>query len=185
MDVAQPDQASTGSADRSPLEALFLALESPLLAYATRLTGDPAAAEDVVQDAFMKLHTQFGNVTEPSRWLYRTVHNLALNHQRAAGRTVTLATPADDSARPAPDFVDPQPLPDEQIARWENMGHVQLSLRALDERSRELVRLKFHEDLSYKEMAARTGLSPGLVGYLLHHALKTIADELARTGVLP
>jgi RNA polymerase sigma-70 factor (ECF subfamily) len=185
MDVAQSDQASAGAADGGSVEALFLALEAPLLAYAARLTANRAAAEDVVQDAFMKLHAQSGQVREPSRWLYRTVHNLALNHQRAADHTVALAPPSDESAPSAPDLVDPQPLPDEQIARWENMGHVRLSLQALDERSRELIRLKFHEDLSYKEMAARTGLSTGLVGYLLHHALKTIADELARTGVIP
>ncbi len=183
MDVAQSDQASAGSAGGESIEALFLALEAPLLAYAARLTANPAAAEDVVQDAFMKLHAQSGQVREPSRWLYRTVHNLALNHQRTAGRTVPFATDAHEPT--SPDLADPQPLPDEQIARWESMGHVRLSLRALDDRSRELIRLKFHEDLSYKEMAARTGLSTGLVGYLLHHALKTIADELARTGVIP
>ena len=80
---------------------------------------------------------------------------------------------------------DPQPLPDEQIARWEGIGLVRLSLETLDTRSRELVRLKFNEGLSYKEIAERTGLSIGNVGYILHHAMKTIAVELARNGVVP
>ena len=62
---------------------------------------------------------------------------------------------------------------------------MRLSLSALDERSREVIRLKFNDDLSYKEIAERTGLSPGHVGYLLHHALKAIAAELARTGLVP
>ena len=91
----------------------------------------------------------------------------------------------DPATTPAGETADSQPLPDEQIARLESLGLVRLSIEALDERSRELVRLKFQEDLSYKEMSDRTGLSPGLVGYTLHHALKTIADELARSGVLP
>jgi len=43
----------------------------------------------------------------------------------------------------------------------------------LDPRSRELIQLKFNEELSYKEISARTGLSTGNVGYLLHHALKS------------
>jgi len=60
-----------------------------------------------------------------------------------------------------------------------------LSLAALDARSRELVRLKFHDELSYKDIAARTGLTAGNVGFILHHALKTIAVELAKTGVVP
>jgi RNA polymerase sigma-70 factor (ECF subfamily) len=76
-------------------------------------------------------------------------------------------------------------LPDEQIVRWEGVGLVRLSLETLDERSREVVRLKFNEDLSYKEIAKRTGLSTSHVGYLLHHALKAIAAELARTGLVP
>ena len=59
------------------------------------------------------------------------------------------------------------------------------SLETLDERSRELIRLKFTEDLSYKQISERTGLKTGHVGYLLHHALKSIAVELAKSGVLP
>jgi RNA polymerase sigma-70 factor (ECF subfamily) len=75
-------------------------------------------------------------------------------------------------------------LPDEQIARLEGIGLVRLSLETLDERSREVVQLKFNDGLSYKEISGRTGLSTGNVGYLLHHALKAIADELARNGVV-
>jgi RNA polymerase sigma-70 factor (ECF subfamily) len=167
------------------MEELFAALESPLLCYALRLLGDRAAAEDMVQEAFMKLHAQFAEVREPRRWLYRTVHNLALNHRRAAGKLVPLENPAEDSPGAAQDTTDPEPLPDEQIIRWEGIGLVRLSLAALDKRSREVVRLKFHEDLSYQQISERTGLKSGHVGYLLHHALKTIAAELARTGLVP
>jgi RNA polymerase sigma-70 factor (ECF subfamily) len=124
-------------------------------------------------------------VHEPRRWLYRTVHNLALNHRRQSGRIVPLHTADEDSHESGPDTADPQPLPDEQIARWEGIGLVRLSLETLDERSREVVLLKFNEDLSYKEISARTGLTVGHVGYLLHHALKAMAAELAKTGVVP
>ena len=60
-----------------------------------------------------------------------------------------------------------------------------VSVENLDARSRELIRLKFNEDLSYKEISARTGLNIGHVGYLLHHALKAVGEELARNGVEP
>jgi RNA polymerase sigma-70 factor (ECF subfamily) len=133
----------------------------------------------------MRLHAHFDEVREPRRWLYRTVHNLALNHRRQAGKIVPLNLPGDDGAPPANETADPQPLPDEQIARWEGIGLVRLSLEGLDDRSRELIRLKFNEEMSYKEISARTGLKIGHVGYLLHHALKAVADELARNGVVP
>ncbi len=166
------------------IEELFAALESPLLSYALRLLGERSVAEDVVQDAFMKLHAQFESVREPRRWLYRTVHNQSLNHRRQAAKTISLDLPVNDGSPPPPDATDPQPLPDELIARLEGVGQVRLSLETLDARSRELIRLKFNEDLSYKEISARTGLKTGHVGYLLHHALKNIADELARNGVV-
>ena len=188
MGLGQPEETSAQSPET--IEELFAALESPLLNYALRLSGGRAIAEDVVQEAFMKLHGQFTEVREPRRWLYRTVHNLALNHRRDSAKLVS-STPVDANPSPEsysshePDVADESPLPDEQLARIEGIGLVRLSLAALDERSRELIRLKFNEDLSYAEISVRTGLKMGHVGYLLHHALKTIAAELAKTGVAP
>ena len=182
MAAARPEVVSADPPRLESIEELFAALESPLLSYALRLVGDTAVAEDTVQEAFMKLHQQWVEVREPRRWLYRTVHNLALNHQRGKGKIVPLVQ--HDESSPA-EAADPKPLPDEEIARWESIGLVRLSLDTLDERSRELIRLKFTEGLSYKEISQRTGLTNGHVGYLLHHALKSIAAELARTGVIP
>jgi RNA polymerase sigma factor (sigma-70 family) len=184
MAAARPEVVSADPPRFEPIEELFAALESPLLSYALRLVGDRAMAEDTVQEAFMKLHAQWAEVREPRRWLHRTVHNLALNHQRAKGKIVPLVQNDDDASSSA-DAADPKPLPDEEIARWESIGLVRLSLDTLDERSRELIRLKFTDGLSYKEIGQRTGLTVSHVGYLLHHALKSIAAELARTGVIP
>ena len=183
--VMRPDQASIEPSGWETIEELFSALESPLLLYALRLVGETGAAEDMVQEAFMRLHAQFDQVRAPRRWLYRTVHNLALNHRRSAGRTVPLRTEGDDGEPLPMEPADPQPPPDEQIARWEGIGLVRLSLETLDDRSRELIRLKFNDGLSYKEISTHTGLKIGHVGYLLHHALKAIANELAKNGVVP
>ena len=81
MAVKMPDETTTPTPEWETIEQVFAALESPLLAYARRLLGDLSMAEDIVQDAFMKLHTQFKKVLTPQPWLYRTVHNLAVDHQ--------------------------------------------------------------------------------------------------------
>jgi RNA polymerase sigma factor (sigma-70 family) len=185
MAVARPDEAHAESPRCESVEQLFHALEAPLLSYALRLLKNMTAAEDIVQEAFLKLHAQFAEVREPRHWLYRTVHNLALNHRRNNRKIVPLDSSSEDCDGVALDAADLQPLPDEQIARWEAIGLVRLSLESLDARSRELVRLKFNEDLSYKEIAGKTGLTVGHVGYLLHHALKAVAAELAKIGVMP
>jgi RNA polymerase sigma-70 factor (ECF subfamily) len=183
MAVAQP--ASTGSPGSETIRELFETLEAPLLGYALRFAADADMAQDLVQEAFLRLHAQFDRVREPRRWLYRTVHNLALNQRRDDRRIVPLHPDLPGNEAPPPDPADPQPLPDEQIARWEGVGLVRLGLRSLDARSRELLALKFQDDLSYKEMSARTGLTVGHVGYLLHHALKALAAELAKAGLVP
>jgi RNA polymerase sigma factor (sigma-70 family) len=180
----RPDETSVELPGWETIEELFAALEGPLLAYALRYTGEFALAEDVVQEAFMKLHLQFESVAKPRQWLYRTVHNLALNQRRKTGKSVSFDHSA-EGENPAAQSADPALLPDEQIIRHEGIGLVRISLKTLDDRSRELIRLKFNEELSYKEIGARTGLTTGNVGFILHHALKTIAGELAKTGVAP
>jgi RNA polymerase sigma factor (sigma-70 family) len=185
MAVMRPDETSAEPPGWETIEELFTTLESSLLGYALRYTGELALAEDVVQEAFMKLHARFESVERPRQWLYRTVHNLALNQRRAAGKTVSLDQSSEDEKASATETPDPAPLPDEQLIQLEALGQVRLSLETLDARSRELIRLKFNDGLSYKEISARTKLSVGNVGFILHHALKTIAAELAKTGVMP
>ncbi len=185
MAAESPDAAGDPSGSGDNLEALFLVLEGALLNYALRLVKESEMAQDIVQEAFLKLHSQKVAVREPRAWLYRTVHNLALNHLRARARFIALPSRGDGNPDPIEDAADAQSLPDEQLARWEGIGLVRLGLENLDARSREVVRLKFQEDLSYREIAAKTGLTSGHVGYLLHHAIKTLAADLARAGLLP
>jgi len=137
----------------------------------------------------MRLHAQFDQVREPRQWLYRTVHNLAPEPSTAyTAKLAPLDPPASDpvQTRPTcPILSDTHAAPDEQLMRLEGIGLVRLSLESLDARSRELIRLKFNDELSYKEIGERTGLTVGHIGYLLHHALKAIAAELAKTGGAP
>src|SRR5579864_3288632 len=141
MAVMQRDEASAAPPKAETIEELFNALELTLLNYALRLAGELSVAEDIVQEAFMKLHAQFEQVREPRRWLYRTVHNLALNHRRDSSKIISLNSRVDEPE--GNEATDPQPLPHEQIARWEGIGLVRLRMEALDGRSWEVLRLKF------------------------------------------
>jgi RNA polymerase sigma factor (sigma-70 family) len=183
MLVEPSNDASPGIRRSESIEALFAAMESPLLSYARRLLQDAETAEDVVQESFLQLHAQFDQVRDPRRWLYRTVHNRALNQCRRTGRFVPLDAASDEPK--IAEVADPRPLPDEQIARLEGVGLVRLSLDRMEARSRELVELKFRDGLSYREISERTGLTVGNVGYLLHHALKALARDLAKSGIIP
>ena len=185
MAAERPQESGPAGGGAESLEALFVALEGPLLGYALRWLKDTDMAEDTVQEAFLRLQEQGPAVREPRSWLYRTIHNLALNHLRSLARVVSLTAAAPSGEPMADELADERPLPDEELARVEAAGLVRLGLTGLDPRSREVVRLKFEEELSYREISARTGLGVGHVGYLLHHALKTLAADLTKAGLLP
>lgn len=156
------------------LAALFEEEESGLLRYALGLTGRRPVAEEMVQEAFLRLHQSWADVENPRAWLYRTVRNLALNHLRDHPLETELAADtASTDDRPAA----------ERLGRDEAVGTVRLLLAELPAADRRLIHLKYHEELQYQEIGRRTGLTSGNVGYRLHHLLKTLADGLRRAGI--
>ncbi len=177
-EARKPESAGDPSVN---LRELFAALETPLLHYAIHLVQKHDVAQDVVQEAFLRLHERLDSVREPKAWLYRTVHNLAMTHHRKNKKVIALDF---EDANGFPEPSDVEALPDEQLVRMEAVGMAMLCLDRLKESSRELVHLKFMENLSYKEIAERTGLTVGNVGYKLHHAIKFLAKELKKEGIL-
>lgn len=178
----RPDaQRSTVIPLRNPMEEkptlrqVFEAEESPLLRFAFGLVGQRENAEDLVQDAFLKLHAHWDEVANPRAWLFKTVRNLALNHLRDHKRE----SPLENSD----DFKSQSPEPDHSLGRFEAIGTLQLLVSELDPYDRQLIALKYHENLKYDQISQRTGLSVGNVGYKLHHALKNLADSLRRLGI--
>ncbi len=175
-------QARTSRSPSTPIVELFEQLEGPLLAYAARITNDAELAQDVVQEAFIKLHQSPTAIETPKAWLYRTVHNLAINQSKRRSREVSL-----EAARAAPqaaiaESADDLP-PGRDLERQELADLARLLIAQLDARSRAVVELKFKEELNYKEIADRLQLSVSNVGYILHHAVKSLADEFNRMGV--
>ena len=178
--MAVADSKQVDNYDNSSLADVFVQLEKPLLRYAYQLVKRSEVAQDLVQDAFVKLHGQNEKVREPKPWLYRTIHNLAVNYHRKENRIVPLPDPNEtNDSQPTP-----EPMPDEQITRLEAIGQIRLVLKNLAPRKRELLRLKFEEELSYKEISSKTGLSVSNVGYQLHHLLKSLASEIQESGAL-
>ncbi len=170
---SQPEPAAAG---KPTLVALFTAEESPLLRYAFSLVGRRAISEEVVQDVFLQLHVHWETVDNPRAWLYRSVRNRAFDHHRKHKREVLVDGEREPGAEPAES-------PEALLQKMEAAGFLRLLLAELEDADRQLVHLKYFEDLKYREISKRTGLSIGNVGYRLHHILKQLADKLRQFGI--
>lgn len=172
--VAFPVETETKTAGRHDVAALFEAEESGLLRFAISLVRQRAVAEELVQETFLRFHQVAEQVENPRGWLYRSLRNLALNHLRDRKPESELVeeTAAAEAS-----------LPVERLERDEAVGLMRALLAELPVEDRELVELKYQQNLKYEEISRRTGLSAGNVGYRLHHVLKALAAGLRRAGV--
>lgn len=71
-----------------------------------------------------------------------------------------------------------EPAPPAAAQRRETLGRTLRVLGSLPSNQQEVVRLKFQNDFSYRQIAAITGLSVGNVGFLIHTAIKSIRERL-------
>jgi RNA polymerase sigma factor (sigma-70 family) len=147
--------------------------EGPLIRYAARITGDVDRARDVVQDTFLRLCEQDRQELDGrlAEWLYTVCRRRAIDVKRREHRMrATLPEELDRCACNAPST--------DALERDETHAVVLAVLGRLPENQQEVVRLKFQSGLSYREIAAVTGLSVTNVGYLLHVALKKVRGEM-------
>lgn len=161
------------SADHQAFEALFQAMHTALLRYGWRLTSSKAAAQDVVQDAFLKLW-QMREELDPNRsvksLLYTMVRNLALNHNRAEKYT--------EGDLPDRTLHDESPGADEKVEAAMLDDRIRQCIAEMPPRRREAFTLSRFEGLSHEEIAQIMGLTPRTVNTHIVLALNDLRDFL-------
>lgn len=151
--------------------------QTPLIRYARSIVRDEHLARDVVQEAFLKLCQQSPDDLSgrEAAWLFRVCHNLALNRQRK-DRRMTPRSELVDSAHATSD-------PSDRLAAEEQQHQLTKFIDGLPEQQQQVIRLKFHSGLKYREISAATGLSESNVGYLLHTALQSLRKQMQINGI--
>jgi RNA polymerase sigma-70 factor (ECF subfamily) len=160
------------------LQTLFDLEETPLLRYAFSLIGRRAVAEEIVQEVFLQLHARWDEIDAPRAWLYRSVRNRAWNHLRDHRRETLQGSDGGGQSAGTDDDT-----PEVQLLRIEAAATLRQLMEELGETDRQLLRLKYFENLKYREISDRTGLSIGNVGYRLSHILKELAGKLRPLGI--
>lgn len=161
------------ASDEAAFEALFRELHEPLVRFATGLTSSADVAEDLVQDAFVRIWNNRERL-DPQRslraLLYRSVRNLAYNAVR--DRTThdqkheEMPSPA---ALPLPDVQTEAAALGERLRTW---------IAALPERQQEALTLSRFDGLSHDEIAAAMEVSPRTVNNHIVAGLKALRQHL-------
>ena len=180
MNDDDPDATLLAQVGRSEPQAVreMVARKLPrLLALAQRLLGDRGDAEDVAQEAFVRLWKQAPQ-WQPGRarfdtWLHRVVLNLC--HDRLRGRREQL--PGE-----LPEQVDTGPAPDQRLEGLQRSQRVAAALAALPARQREALVLQYWQELSNGDAAGLMGISVDALESLLAFARRSLRDQLTATA---
>ena len=154
------------------LGELFERHHRPLYVFLLRLTAEPAVAEDLVQEVFLRLIKYRGSFRsgapfEP--WLYTLARNAAIDHHRRRG-----AAPLEDDGleeRPSP-----APGVDREAESRQAVGLLRQAFRGLSTEQREVLVLARFEERPYADIAERLGCTVGAVKVRVHRAVRRLGE---------
>jgi len=174
-------------ADQAQFADLAMPYMSPLYSAAMRMTRNPADAEDLVQETYLKAYRGFGGFTEGTNlkaWLYRILTNTYINQYRAKKRR-----PDETELDEGEDFYLYRRLggleaagadrtPETEVLESMPEDAVKEAVESLPEQFRMAVLLADVEGFSYKEIAEITDVPIGTVMSRLHRGRKQLQKRL-------
>jgi RNA polymerase sigma-70 factor (ECF subfamily) len=163
---------------------LISTFEKPLFNYAHRLLLDPHDAEEVVQDTFVRAHKALTRNYSEAKcrdlqlrpWLFRIARNLSRNKRR--GKRHELEQQMSENGSEL-DTVSPLSIVCEAEKR-EDLERLDDAIRTLPEDVRELIVLRFIEEMSYAEIAETTGASEASLRGKVFRSLRALRDALSK-----
>ncbi len=161
--------------------ALFLAHRRELHAYINKKLQDPAAADDLAQETFLrfvefKAQNPTVVITEERSYLYRIAHNLAIDHLRREHQEPFDPMDEDEIS----EIEDPGPRPEQTVSNLAELSRVRDTLLELPERTRQIYVLSRIEGLTYEQVADRLGISTSSVQKHLAQATRYVMLRLRR-----
>jgi RNA polymerase sigma-70 factor (ECF subfamily) len=168
---------SVRAGDTRQFAELVLRYQDTVFGMAKRFVESPADAEDIAQEAFLRVHRGlegFKGDARFSTWLYRITWNLCtdwVRRHRKPGRT---SVGLDETA----DIEDSRGGVEEGLLDEEARRGVRRALSALDEKYRAVVTLLYYQKLSYEQIAEVLGVPLKTVETRLYRARKLLRASL-------
>ena len=167
--------------DTNAFTELFHYYNARLFPFVRRLTKSEAIAEEIVQEVFLRLWVNRGNVAKmerPGAWLFLVASNLSLTHLRNA---VNIAVKHAGASRQADATVTDAVL--QELDGKEMAALVEAAVRQLPPKRQQVFRLSRQEGLTHEEIAQKLSISPHTVKDHLVMALKSIREYIhTQTG---
>jgi RNA polymerase sigma-70 factor (ECF subfamily) len=171
--------------DSRAFDRLFGRYAGRLVNFVNRMIGDRDRAEDLVQEAFLRVHRhlpRFDRSRQFSTWIYTIASNLAKNELRNRRRSPFLQSQmgevgGDERWEPF-QFEDTSSRPDEMYRRRYLTEAVDRSVAALSDRHRDVFVMREMEGRSYEEIAQLTGANLGTVKSRLNRARQSFASAI-------
>jgi RNA polymerase sigma-70 factor (ECF subfamily) len=177
--------SSACAGDRAALNRLLGHARPRLLAVALRMLRDRDDAEDVVQEALLKVCrnlTRFEGRSAFSTWLHRIVVNAALDRLRRQQSRWERGTDTDhEDSRPSPVEAVDEETPERLVARAQTGAAVRGAIACLSAPHQEALALREFDGESYQAIARVARVPVGTVMSRLHHARHRLAEQLAAT----
>ena len=180
MSERDPDAelvARVGTQDPVAVRTLVARKLPRLLALATRMLGDRMEAEDVAQEAFVRIWKQAPSWREGEARFDTWLHRVALNlcYDRLRGQR-------EEPVAEMPDQADPAASPEVQFENRARDEQIRVALAALPARQREALVLNYYQELSNIEAAALMGITVDALESLLVRARRNLRAQLAGSG---
>jgi RNA polymerase sigma-70 factor (ECF subfamily) len=175
--------------DAASFEALLRRYRLPLVSFFNRMVRDQALAEDLAQEAFLRVYRARERYQPEARfttWLYRIATNLALNAIR--DRKDETPEPSDDDPDGGPGrerFVDPKPTAEQQLLQDDRSRLIRHAVQSLPANQRAAVILHKYQEVDYRQIAKILSVSESAVKSLLFRAYETLRlrlEPLLREG---
>lgn len=148
-----------------------------LYRYLDRLSGDPDLAEDLAQEAFVRLHRRREIPNDARAWLAAVASNLFRDERRNARTRQNLL-----ARQPAElTLGSPSPSPDNAVEQGEVKTRVRRALDGLPLRDRQMLLLR-HEGFSYREIATALGIAETSVGTMLVRATEAFRGQFMESS---
>lgn len=154
------------------------------LRYLERLIGDDA--EDVHQDVWLGVYRRIGQLASPAAfvtWLFSVTRHSAVDYLRKRRRARELLDEVAAEGTARGEWVTHEESAGLDERGWLDAAELPAVIAALPPLHREVILLRYQEELSYAEIAAVVARSIGTVKSRLHHAKRRIQESIARSGV--